>query len=263
MSKVAKPLIGINMEYRDGAENSFSCLSAGYYDGILKAGGIPVLLAPLESEEDIDRILDVVDGVVLCGGADMDCRKDGWELHHSMRILAARRERFDRRLATRLSERMVPVLGIGVGMQLLNVVGGGTLHLHIPEDKPKALPHRDMTDKTHGHRIVVTDGTFMDRVYAESDELKGRRSAEREIRVTSQHHMAVDDVARGFTATARCPDGIIEAIESTGEWLAIGVQFHPESVGATLLDQSVFDEFVLEVSRRSKSNELTGVMAVA
>ena len=78
----------------------------------------------------------------------------------------------------------------------------------------------------------------MERVYGEG-----------EIRVNSCHHMAIDEVAPGFMVSARCPDGVIEAIESTQpDWFAIGTQFHPESHSASALDQRIVEEFVMGVA---------------
>ena len=69
-----------------------------------------------------------------------------------------------------------------------------------------------------------------------------------EIRVSSQHHMAVDEVASGFEVTARSPDGIVEAIESRRpDWFAVGTQFHPESAYASALDIRIFEEFIAGV----------------
>ena len=125
-------------------------------------------------------------------------------------------------------------------MQLLNVSQGGTLFLHIPEDLPNALPHRDNMDPNHRHALEVTSGSLMEKVYGEN-----------EIRVNSMHHMAVDDVAPGFLMTARCPDGVAEAIESIDEdWFAIGTQFHPEAPSATAMDTRLFHEFVLAINIR-------------
>ena len=125
-------------------------------------------------------------------------------------------------------------------MQLLNVSQGGTLFLHIPEDLPDALPHRDNMDPNHRHALEVTPGSLMEKVYGEN-----------EIRVNSLHHMAVDDVAPGFLLTARCPDGVAEAIESIqDDWFAFGTQFHPESPSATAMDLRLFYEFVLAVNVR-------------
>jgi putative glutamine amidotransferase len=237
----AKPLIGVNADYRSSRKDipAFSYLSAGHYDSIVKAGGIPVTIPPLEDEDDLRRVLDLLDGVVLCGGADLDPRNDGFMLHPAICLLDRRREAFDRMLVRFVAERRIPVLGIGCGMQLLNVSQGGNLFYHIPEDLPHALPHCDTTDPHHGHALVVEPGSLMERVYGESD-----------IRVSSMHHMAVDEVAAGFAATARCPDGVIEAIESTrDDWVAVGVQFHPEEDRGTKLDICVFEQFMLGISR--------------
>jgi putative glutamine amidotransferase len=236
-----KPLIGINADYRSALKDfpGFSILSAGYFDSVAKAGGIPVAIPPLTNENDLHRVLDLLDGIVLCGGADLDPRNDGFMLHPSMRLLDRRREEFDRMLVRLVAERKMPVLGIGCGMQLLNVSLGGSLFYHIPEDLPHALPHLDATDPNHRHALVVERGTLMDRVYGDS-----------EIRVSSLHHMAVDEVAAGFAVTARCPDGVIEAIESSmDDWFAMGVQFHPEEDRGTKLDICVFEQLMLGVLR--------------
>jgi putative glutamine amidotransferase len=240
-NSASKPLIGVNLDYRAARKDipAFSILSAGYFDSIAKAGGIPVAIPPLTNEDDLHLVLDGLDGFVLCGGADIDPRIDGFMLHPSMRLLDRRREEFDRMLVRLIAERRIPVLGIGCGMQLLNVSLGGSLFYHIPEDLPHALPHVDATDPNHRHALHVEKGSLMDRIYGES-----------EIRVSSIHHMAVDDVATDFAVTARCPDGVVEAIESTmDDWFAVGVQFHPEEDRGTKLDICIFEQLMLGVSR--------------
>ena len=182
---------------------AFSFVAAGYYDSIAAAGGVPVVIPPLADEEDLEQILDTLDGVVMVGGADLDPRRDGFMLHPSVRTLDSRREDFDRMLMRLVAERRMPLFAIGVGMQLLNVSQGGNLFLHIPEDMPKALPHKDPLDPAHRHGLEVVPGTLMERVYGEG-----------EIRVNSMHHMASDEIAPGFMVSARCPDGVVEAIES-------------------------------------------------
>ena len=78
-----------------------------------------------------------------------------------------------------------------------------------------------------------------------------------EIRVNSMHHQAIDEVAPGFQVTARCPDGVIEAIESTQEdWWAMGTQFHPEAESASALDVRIFEEFLDGVREKSRSVRL-------
>jgi putative glutamine amidotransferase len=233
---VNKPLIALNADYRAAKKDApaFSFICAGYFDAIVKVGGVPIVIPPLADENDLNRVLDLVDGLVLVGGADLDPRRDGFMLHPSIRMLDGRRESFDRRLVRLASDRRLPTFGIGVGMQLLNVAEGGNLYLHIPEDLPRALPHKDALDPAHRHALEVVPGSLMERVYGDG-----------EIRVNSTHHMAIDEVAPGFAVTARCPDGVIEAIESThADWFALGTQFHPESESASALDLRIFEEFL-------------------
>lgn len=232
----SKPLIGINADYRaaKGNQPSFSVVTAGYYDSVLQAGGIPVIVPPMLEEDDLHSLLDRLDGFVMIGGADLDPRRDGFMLHPAVRPLDARRETFDRLLMQAIVDRKLPVFGIGVGMQLLNITLGGNLFLHIPEDLPDAIPHRDALDPGHRHGLDITPNSLMERVYGEG-----------EIRVSSRHHMAIDELADGFQVTARCPDGVIEAIESDQpDWIAIGTQFHPENHAASALDVRIFEEFL-------------------
>jgi len=235
-----KPLVGLNLDFRAAKKDApaFSFITSGYFDSISKAGGIPVLVPPLASDDDLGRVLDQLSAFCLIGGADLDPRRDGFMLHPAMRLLDPRREEFDRRLIRQISDRRLPLLAIGAGLQLLNLHEGGNLYFHLPEDLPKALPHKDPLDPAHRHGLEVEPGTIMERVYGEG-----------EIRVNSCHHMAIDQVAPGFIASARCPDGVVEAIESVrDDWFALGTQFHPESDSATALDLRIFEEFVCGVT---------------
>ncbi len=238
-----KPLIGVNADYRSARKDSAAVtfLWAGYHDSLVKAGAIPVVVPPLGDASDLERTLDLLEGFVMIGGSDLDPRRDGFMLHPSIRLLDPRREDFDRRLIERIARRRMPVFGIGAGMQLLNISQGGNLFLHIPEDLPRAIPHADPTDPAHRHALEVVPGSLMERVYGEG-----------EIRVNSMHHMAVDEIAPGFAVTARCPDGVVEAIESQMEdWFAFGTQFHPEADSASALDLRIFEEFIDGVKARS------------
>lgn len=243
-----KPLIGVNAEFRAAKKDSpaFSFLFSNYYDAIQTAGGVPLVLPPLTNEDDLLTALDSLDGILFVGGADLDPRRDGFMVHPSVRALDPRRETFDRLLMKHVGERRMPVFGIGVGMQLLNVSQGGNLFLHLPEDLPTAAPHKDPSDPQHRHALEVAPGSLLERVYGEG-----------EIRVNSMHHMAIDEVAPGFMVSARCPDGVIEAIEyRNDDWFAFGTQFHPEADSASALDIRIFEEFVDGVRQNSRQLRL-------
>ena len=235
-----KPLIGLNADYRSAKKDSpaFTYVAAGYYDCISAVGGIPVVIPPVGEADDLNRVLELLDGVVLVGGADFDPRSDGFMLHPSVRTMDSRREEFDRLLVRLIAKRRLPVFGIGSGMQLINVSQGGNLHLHIPEDLPKAIPHSDSIDPAHRHGLEVVPGTLMERVFGDG-----------EIRVNSMHHMAIDELAPGFMVSARSPDGVIEAFESADEdWWVLGTQFHPEAESASALDVRIFEEWVVGIT---------------
>ena len=233
---LCKPLIGLNAEFLTGQGNkpAVSAITAGYFDSIENSGGIPVIVPPIQSEDDLNCVLDRLDGFVMVGGGDLDPRNDGYLKHPTVRTMEPRREQFDRMLVSLISQKRMPVLAIGVGLQLLNVSQGGNLFFHIPDDLPEAIRHKDPNDPGHRHTLVIEKNSLIERVYGEG-----------EIRVSSRHHMAIDEVAPGFRVTARCPDGVIEAIESEmHDWFAVGTQFHPESSAASALDVKIFEEFV-------------------
>lgn len=247
---VAKPLVGINTDFRkaQGRQPGHSVVTAGYFDRIQEAGGIPVLLPPMESEHDLERVLSTLDAFVMIGGNDLDPRRDRFMVHPAQKLMDPRRETFDRMLVSAIARIQMPLLAIGSGMQLLNVSQGGNLFFHIPDDLPTAIPHRDAHDSSHRHSLVIEPGSLMEEVYGEG-----------EIRVNSRHHMAIDELAPGFNVTARCQDGVIEAIESNRpDWLAVGTQFHPESDAASALDIRIFELFL----ERIQNNQLAPSLRV-
>jgi putative glutamine amidotransferase len=234
----AKPLIGINADYRPANKKDaipFTWINTGYYDSVTASGGIPVILPPLAEDADLKKILAQLDGVVLTGcKLDLDPVNLGLERHPSTRPMPQRREDFDRRLAKFCRTMKIPTLAIGAGMQTLNMICGGTLFQHVPEDVLKSLHHRDPVEACLRHVIEIVPESIMDQVYGPG-----------EIRVNSDHHMAVDQVAPMFRVSATSMDGVIEAYESTeDDWWVMGVQFHPENQSASALDLQVFEMFV-------------------
>lgn len=244
-----KPLIGINGDFRPARKEgtALSWFNTGYYDSIsaakLKTGpketdvtnAIPVLLPPLAEDAELKQILSMLDGLVLAGCTqDLDPIRLGMDKHPHTRPMPSRREDFDRRLCKMAIEMKMPILAIGSGMQLLNVLCGGTIHQHIAEDCPRALHHFDNVENCLRHIIEIVPGTVVDTVYGPG-----------EIRVNSQHHQAVNTPAKGFRVSAMSPDGVVEAIESEDpNWFALGVQWHPESETASALDMQVFEQFL-------------------
>src|SRR5262245_23651300 len=231
-----RPVIGINMDLVSANKSaaSYVRLTTGYFDKIYEAGALPILMPPLNKEDAIDAILDRVDGVVLCGGADLDPKRRNLPTHSTVVPMSPRREDNDFLLIRRVTDRQMPVLGIGAGMQLINVAHGGTLFLHLPEEMPKSLPHFDPSGGPHRHIVLLEPDTYLDEIYGGG-----------EIRVNSSHHQAVKTLGKSLRMSARSPDEVIEAIESTNpRWFCVGVQYHPESETASALDMQLFECFV-------------------
>jgi putative glutamine amidotransferase len=244
MMQHTRPFIGINADFVPATKvtGAHARLNAGYFDAVWAAGGFPVIIPPLGKDVELDALLDQLAGVVLTGGLDLDPKRQGLPSHPAVQPMAERREESDRLLVRRLLERQIPVLAIALGMQQLNVACGGTLYLHLPEEQPRALPHKDPSGGPHRHAVLLEPNTRLDEIYGGG-----------EIRVNSSHHQAVRQVGANLRVSALAPDGIIEAIETVDpSWFCVGVQWHPESDTASALDMQLFECFVQACLRQAQ-----------
>jgi putative glutamine amidotransferase len=231
-----RPLIGINADFHISPKDraTYSLMPSGYYDCLLTANALPVMIPPLIRESELIPILEHLDGVVLTGGDDLDPRKMGLSPHPSVRMVPERRELSDRLLCKLVQQRKIPTLGIGLGMQELNVVAGGGLFVHLPEDMPKCIPHRDPHGGAHRHTVVMQPKSMLEKIYGPG-----------EIRVNSYHHQGIRKLAPIFRVAALAPDGLIEAFESKDpSWWVVGVQWHPENEGHISLDMQLIEAFI-------------------
>jgi putative glutamine amidotransferase len=248
VAQQTRPFIGINADFIAAGKQTtaHARLNAGYFDAVLAAGAMPIILPPLGKASEWNTVLDHVDGMILSGGLDMDPRRQQQPTHRSIVPMAERREENDRVLIRCIVERQMPVLGIGVGMQQLNAECGGSLFLHLPEDLPRALPHKDSTGGPHRHAVILEPGTRLDEIYGGG-----------EIRVNSEHHQAVRQVGAKLRVCALAPDGVIEAIEAVDpSWFCVGIQWHPESETASALDMQLFECFIQACVRQAQPLQL-------
>jgi len=240
-----KPLIGINGDYRPAKKDAtaLSWFNTGYYDSVTAAKALPMLISPLADDNDLKQFLQMLDGVILAGcSMDLDPVRMGVDRHPATRSMPTRREDFDRRLCKMAVDMKIPILAVGGGMQLLNVICGGSLHQHIPEDCPKSLHHFDSVEGSSRHILNIVPGTRVDTIYGPG-----------EIRVNSCHHQSVNFVPPMFQVSATTPDGVVEAFESVDpNWYCLGVQWHPENETASALDMQVFENFIAACSSREQ-----------
>jgi putative glutamine amidotransferase len=213
VTRVEHPLIGINGVALAG-DTPRVALAHRYADAILKAGGIPVVLAPVGGPSDVERVLGELDGLLLSGGDDFDMERLGLgATHPSAQLTPAAKQDFDFLLVRTALERRMPVLGICYGMQLLALAEGGTLHQHLPDARPGAREHRGGAI----HPVVLAPASKLARLLGVQH-----------LDAVSRHHQAVASVGAGWSVAARDDEGLIEAIERQDHAFALGVQWHPE-----------------------------------
>jgi putative glutamine amidotransferase len=195
-------------------------LPRSYVDAVQRAGGVALMLPPDPAAVRApDTLLDLIDGLLLAGGSDMDPASYGAEPHETTKGFVPERDAFELALARRAMERDMPFLGICRGMQVMNVARGGTLNQHLPddyghEDHRRSLGSFDNSD----HDVRLAHGSLAARVARE--ERHGTKS---------HHHQGVERVGEGLTVSGWATlDELPEAIEVTGNRFALGVQWHPE-----------------------------------
>jgi putative glutamine amidotransferase len=200
----------------DGWDVPAGYLSSSYFEGVISAGGIAVLLPPQPVDPDIaSSVLDSLDGLVITGGYDLDPATYGQQPHPTTDQPRTARDAFEFALLRGALDRGLPVLGICRGAQVLNVAFGGTLHQHLPE----LLGHK-------GHRagggvftrlpVRTVAGTRLAALLGESAE------------GPCYHHQAIDKVGDGLVVSAWDRDGVVEAVEVAGDNFVLAVQWHPE-----------------------------------
>jgi putative glutamine amidotransferase len=206
-----RPVIGIctalaRAQWGVWKEREAALLAFSYIAAIQRAGGLAVMIPPDGGfEEAPDEMLDLLDGLILAGGNDIDPACYGADPHPETHHIVPERDRSELALARRAVERDMPVLGICRGMQLINVAFGGTLSQHLPEE----LGHEEHR-RTPGsfddadHDVRLTPGSLAAR--AAGEELHGTKS---------HHHQGVDDLP--------------EALEAPDRRFVLGVQWHPEA----------------------------------
>jgi len=218
---MAAPLIGMTT-YRQRAQwgvwdQPADLLHASYADSIRAAGGVPVLLPPRAGDAAAEAALlvDRLDGLVLTGGSDVDPARYGAATHATTDAPHGTRDGWESALAAAALERDQALLGICRGMQVLNVLRGGSLVQHLPDE----VGH-------DGHRPAIgVPGRHVVR-FADGSRIRGLMGERAEV--ATHHHQAIAQVGRGLVPTGWAEDGTVEALELPDARWAMAVQWHPE-----------------------------------
>ncbi|MDX2083423.1 MAG: gamma-glutamyl-gamma-aminobutyrate hydrolase family protein [Rickettsiales bacterium] len=244
-----RPLIGIVPDYREGCAGSYStgnyyALRANYVEMVNKAGGAAVILT--YDYDLIDSYLESLDGLVIVGGYfDINPKRYGEkEIHHTVKLNDVR-ENFENALGSKAIKTNLPFLGICNGMQLINILHGGNVIQHIPDEK-KYVDHEQShiegfkDYKTGYHEVTIEKNSKLFEIIGVE-----------KIITNSSHHQAAKTAGKGLNVCARAFDGIIEAIENPQHPFCFGVQWHPE-FEVSIADYKIFTALVDAATKYKK-----------
>ena len=207
-------------------------LGLTYMRAVELAGGVPVVLPPLEN--GLATLLARLDGICLSGGPDLDPVAYGARAHEQLGPTEPALDRFELELARAADAAGIPLLGVCRGAQALNVARGGTLHQHLEGHRQTELA----TQPVHSVRIAARSRLA---------QVIGAHGAD----VNSFHHQAVDQLGEGLVATSWAPDGTIEGVEDPSHPFLLGVQWHAETLIADDAQLALFHALVDAASGRA------------
>ena len=201
-------------------------MATGYYESVLAAGGVPLVVPPSTCVDVLVALLDRVDAILFSGGADLNPLWVGEEPIPQLGGVNPVRDEQELLLVRLAADRQIPMLGICRGMQVMAVAAGGRLHQHLPEVVGH-FGHSPVADGYGRHDVTLCEGSWL------------RQTLGARVAVPTHHHQAVA-AHPGLVATGLADDGVVEALEAPQARLRVGVQWHPE-VGE---DDRLFRAFV-------------------
>jgi putative glutamine amidotransferase len=250
---MARPRIGIctNLEVvRYGLWSEVAAfVPFDYIASVQRAGGVALLLAPDGAlAEGPAEVLDLLDGLVLAGGSDVDPASYGADRHPETSGDVPERDAFEVAMARAASERDMPLLGICRGMQILNIARGGTLLQHLPDAVGSDEHRRNVgTFGGNGHDVLLQKGS-----------LAAHAAGEERHATLSHHHQAVDRLGDGLMVTGRAVgDELIEAVEDPERRFVLGVQWHPEADETSRVIGALVEE--ARAYRSTRTRSATGI----
>ena len=214
-------------------------LGIKYLRAIEAAGGLPVVMPPLEAQA-IDPLVERLSGICLSGGPDLSAESYGAKPHPLLGPTEPELDFFELAVALRADEREMPLLAVCRGCQTLNVARGGNLYQDLPDEIGRAVQHRQTEYDGASHGVEITPGSHLSRALGVTH-----------AQVNSFHHQAVKDLGDGLRAIAFAEDGVIEGIEDPDREFMLGVQWHAEGIASQPEQARLFREFVDAARRHS------------
>ncbi len=225
IAMTGKPLIGCTTYRKTSGQIppiDILGLMPSYLKAVEAAGGVPVMIPLGLSEDDLQSVVERMDGILLPGGGDIEPSVYQGQRHQTVSDIDEDRDRVELFLARTAVSQQKPLLSICRGMQVLNVALGGSLWEDVELLMPQAMHHEFVNSHPRNH--------LAHNVTIEADSLLAKQLGSTETAVNSLHHQGVRRLASALRATAVAPDGLIEGIEVIDHPYAVGVQWHPENL---------------------------------
>ncbi len=216
------PVIGISTNFLTVDKGKFLGMeriyvNKDYVDAVNKAGGVPLLLPPVEDAETVCRYVRLCDGFILSGGGDINPALYGEIPHPKLEEFHSILDRSQWLLTQEILRADKPLLAVCRGVQLLNVVQGGSLWQDVSAIDHPVMLHSQFSPRGDlFHPVDIAQDSILHRLFGDK------------LVVNSFHHQCLKDPGKGLEITATAPDGIIEAVEMPDHRFVIGIQWHPE-----------------------------------
>jgi putative glutamine amidotransferase len=235
-----KPLIGISPGYA-GPDPDRKFAKAGhinfvdlnYSSSVEAAGGLPIVLPHFRKDDNIKRLVEMIDGLVLIGGNDIHPSRYGQELFATEHDTAEERDEFEMRLLEVYYPTGKPILAICRGFQVLNVFLGGSMVQDIPAMIGSTHHFQEPGTLTPSHHVRLEDGC-----------LAARLTGKTNVAVNSFHHQTLDRIAEPLRPVGYSDEGLVEVVEAPDHPFVLAVQWHPERMGYAAEQRSLFEGFI-------------------
>ena len=227
-----KPRIGISMNYtvdENGTERAY--LDSPYYEIFDSLSAIAIPIVPTENTIMLHALLGQLDGLLFTGGMDIDPALWNEQQHPQTQLIHPKRQRFDLMLYELGIKRKLPILAICLGLQIINVAQGGSLHQHLPNTAK--MNNHGSESRPVSHQLNINPQSRLYNWFQNE-----------EITVASSHHQGINRLGNDLLAAAAAPDGLVEAVELAEYSFLLGVQWHPERHLSEHVNRTIIEKFL-------------------